>query len=617
MRRTRERAAARPRTRRQPAVPARPGDGRARGVALRGRHPSCALAHRRRGRRRAARRRATRSRTGTATCCRPGIALRPARAPARRPRAAVARAPPPDRRLLHPGVLGRGRGPVQPVDGAAPGPERAADRLDPLRHDPARRRRGAHLEHRAAHRQVVDAGDDRRSTRRPRSPCSPTPRPTPLRARARSSTSCVDCGGDRTNSDFVLDALPETFTRDELDLALQTCATSRLTRGAAVRTIDRFEWIAGCNYAVEFPRVVAPPGARADAARPLREPRHGGRPRSCASPTTTARTDYLGTYTAYDGRASPRSCCARATSAPSRSRGSAAPARGTRGWRSSRARSAAATCAMSRADRESNGDHDVGRPAALGRARARADAARAVGDRAARQLRAADRDRGGLARPHPRRRPDAAVQHRRAAARPRRPHGRARLPAPSRCSPRTTTSVRLRAQRRLLVRRAAARTHARAALRLQRLGHPHRPGRPRPAARRARGLPRAAPRPTRTPHDHAHRPSAEQQPVPLPARAPRRPDAEHLEAARTDKPWGHETLFADGSNGYVGKLIHVLAGRSLSLQLHHRKDETISVVSGEMVVRGTARPRACSSAPRCSRATPCTCRPRSCTASPR
>jgi mannose-6-phosphate isomerase-like protein (cupin superfamily) len=59
-------------------------------------------------------------------------------------------------------------------------------------------------------------------------------------------------------------------------------------------------------------------------------------------------------------------------------------------------------------------------------------------------------------------------------------------------------------------------------------------------------------------------------------------DAEHLVAARQDKPWGHEILFADGSNGYVGKLIHVTAGRSLSLQLHHRKDETISVISGEI-----------------------------------
>jgi mannose-6-phosphate isomerase len=61
------------------------------------------------------------------------------------------------------------------------------------------------------------------------------------------------------------------------------------------------------------------------------------------------------------------------------------------------------------------------------------------------------------------------------------------------------------------------------------------------------------------------------------------PEATHLRAARQDKPWGHETLFADGSNGYVGKLISVTAGESLSLQLHNRKDETISVVSGELV----------------------------------
>ncbi len=61
------------------------------------------------------------------------------------------------------------------------------------------------------------------------------------------------------------------------------------------------------------------------------------------------------------------------------------------------------------------------------------------------------------------------------------------------------------------------------------------------------------------------------------------PDAEHLNAARQDKPWGHELIFADGSFGYVGKLITVNAGHSLSLQLHRRKDETISVVSGEMV----------------------------------
>ena len=51
-------------------------------------------------------------------------------------------------------------------------------------------------------------------------------------------------------------------------------------------------------------------------------------------------------------------------------------------------------------------------------------------------------------------------------------------------------------------------------------------------------------------------------------------------AHRENKPWGHEVVFAEGEAGYVGKLITVLAGHSLSLQFHHEKDETISIVCG-------------------------------------
>jgi len=36
---------------------------------------------------------------------------------------------------------------------------------------------------------------------------------------------------------------------------------------------------------------------------------------------------------------------------------------------------------------------------------------------------------------------------------------------------------------------------------------------------------------------------------------------------------------------YVGKMIHVNAGHSLSLQYHKEKDETISVISGEALVQ--------------------------------
>jgi quercetin dioxygenase-like cupin family protein len=55
-------------------------------------------------------------------------------------------------------------------------------------------------------------------------------------------------------------------------------------------------------------------------------------------------------------------------------------------------------------------------------------------------------------------------------------------------------------------------------------------------------------------------------------------------APRQDKPWGHELIFADGTAGYVGKVITVLAGASLSLQYHDRKDETICVLSGAGVM---------------------------------
>ena len=49
---------------------------------------------------------------------------------------------------------------------------------------------------------------------------------------------------------------------------------------------------------------------------------------------------------------------------------------------------------------------------------------------------------------------------------------------------------------------------------------------------------------------------------------------------RVDKPWGHEQIFAVVEGRYVGKLLTVTAGESLSLQYHDRKDETIALVSG-------------------------------------
>ena len=47
------------------------------------------------------------------------------------------------------------------------------------------------------------------------------------------------------------------------------------------------------------------------------------------------------------------------------------------------------------------------------------------------------------------------------------------------------------------------------------------------------------------------------------------------------KPWGLEQIFATDEGKYIGKIIHVNAGGSLSLQYHEHKEETICLISGE------------------------------------
>jgi mannose-6-phosphate isomerase len=61
-------------------------------------------------------------------------------------------------------------------------------------------------------------------------------------------------------------------------------------------------------------------------------------------------------------------------------------------------------------------------------------------------------------------------------------------------------------------------------------------------------------------------------------------EASVYRAARQDKPWGYELIFAAVDGKYVGKIIHVGAGHSLSLQYHNEKEETISVISGEALI---------------------------------
>ena len=56
-------------------------------------------------------------------------------------------------------------------------------------------------------------------------------------------------------------------------------------------------------------------------------------------------------------------------------------------------------------------------------------------------------------------------------------------------------------------------------------------------------------------------------------------DAWTFDPRRVEKPWGWELIWAH-TDAYVGKILFVKAGHSLSLQYHERKDESWYVESG-------------------------------------
>lgn len=60
-------------------------------------------------------------------------------------------------------------------------------------------------------------------------------------------------------------------------------------------------------------------------------------------------------------------------------------------------------------------------------------------------------------------------------------------------------------------------------------------------------------------------------------------DAWAFDPRRTDKPWGHELLWAL-SERYAGKILFVKKGESLSLQFHNEKDESWYVLEGRAEV---------------------------------
>jgi mannose-6-phosphate isomerase len=60
-------------------------------------------------------------------------------------------------------------------------------------------------------------------------------------------------------------------------------------------------------------------------------------------------------------------------------------------------------------------------------------------------------------------------------------------------------------------------------------------------------------------------------------------DAWSFDVGKVEKPWGHELIWAH-TDQYVGKILFVKAGESLSLQFHREKDESWLVHSGRAKV---------------------------------
>ena len=62
------------------------------------------------------------------------------------------------------------------------------------------------------------------------------------------------------------------------------------------------------------------------------------------------------------------------------------------------------------------------------------------------------------------------------------------------------------------------------------------------------------------------------------------PRSGRVDVRTVPKPWGHETIWAS-TDQYVGKILHIKAGHALSIQYHNAKDETVHLLSGEIIYR--------------------------------
>lgn len=55
-------------------------------------------------------------------------------------------------------------------------------------------------------------------------------------------------------------------------------------------------------------------------------------------------------------------------------------------------------------------------------------------------------------------------------------------------------------------------------------------------------------------------------------------------ALTVPKPWGYEIIFTPQDKPYCGKLLHIAAGKRISLQFHDEKQETIMLLHGKGIL---------------------------------
>lgn len=53
---------------------------------------------------------------------------------------------------------------------------------------------------------------------------------------------------------------------------------------------------------------------------------------------------------------------------------------------------------------------------------------------------------------------------------------------------------------------------------------------------------------------------------------------------KVEKPWGYEIHWAPEDKPYMGKVLHINAGKRLSLQVHDQKQETWYIINGKAKV---------------------------------